>query len=71
MTDPRHTLADLIAASGLSAAAFARLVLGRDERTLRRWQSGETDIPDSAAEWLGRVSVRVDGAHVVVAVRRS
>lgn len=66
----RDTLAALIAASGLSAAAFARLVLGRDERTVRRWLRGDIEVPDSAARWLGRASVSATAGAVVVTVRR-
>lgn len=69
-TSPRETLATLIAESGLSAAAFARLVLGRDERTVRRWQSGETEIPDSAADWLERLAVETRPRSVIVTVTR-
>ena len=70
MNDHRATLAALIAASGLSAAAFARLVLGRDERTVRRWLRGDIEVPDSAARWLGRASVSATAGAVVVTVRR-
>lgn len=66
--DRRTTLAALIAESGLSAAAFARLVLGRDDRTVRRWQSGETEIPDSAADWLERVRLEPSAAEIVIRV---
>lgn len=48
-------LSDLIRSSGLSIAAFARLVVGRDERTVRRWLAGEIEIPRQAGEWLERV----------------
>jgi DNA-binding transcriptional regulator YiaG len=70
MTSDRELLAALIAASGLTAAAFARLVLGRDERTVRRWQSGDTEIPDSAAEWLARATVESNGKSVRITVAR-
>jgi DNA-binding transcriptional regulator YiaG len=63
-------LSALVAASGLSIAAFARLVVGRDERTVRRWLRGEIEVPDSAARWLGRVTVSATAGAVVVTVRR-
>lgn len=47
--------AELVAAaitrSGLSARQFATKVMGRDERTIRRWLAGEV-LPDQAREWL-------------------
>lgn len=52
-------LSAIIAESGLSIAEFARVVVGRDERTVRRWLTGEITIPESASAWLARV-VRVD-----------
>jgi hypothetical protein len=70
LSSSRATLAALIAASGLSAAAFARLVLGRDERTVRRWLRGEIEVPDSAARWLARATVTATAGAVVVTVRR-
>lgn len=39
---PLAILEAAIAASGFSARAFARKVLDVDERTVRRWLSGET-----------------------------
>jgi hypothetical protein len=41
-----------IARSGLSARAFARDVLWRDERTVRRWLSGESPVPAVVADRL-------------------
>ena len=63
-------LSDLIRLSGLSIAAFARLVVGRDERTVRRWLRGDIEVPDSAARWLGRATVSATAGAVVVTVRR-
>src|SRR5689334_8446856 len=51
MTD-RDLLAAAIKRSGLSARAFARDVLWRDERTIRRWLSGESPVPDVVADRL-------------------
>lgn len=45
------TLRDWLAASGLSARAFARLTL-RDDRTVRRWLSGETHVPKAILAFL-------------------
>ncbi len=42
---------ETIAALGLSQVGAARL-LGVDERTSRRWTSGERDIPAPAARFL-------------------
>lgn len=48
-------LRKLIRGSELSAGQFARLVLARDERTLRRWLEGEQALPWSVCGWLQRV----------------
>lgn len=53
--DPRATLSTLIGASGLSISVWARDVMGRDVRTVRRWLNGEQVIPQSAAQWIARV----------------
>lgn len=68
---PRATekLRALIDASGMSARRFAQDVLSRDERTVRRWLSGETEIPESAASWLLRVeSVRESRGRILVKI---
>lgn len=54
MTGP-DLLRSAIAASGVSARRFAEDVMGRDERTLRRWSSGEVEIPPLALRWLQRL----------------
>jgi hypothetical protein len=41
-----------IKASGLSARRYAREVLIRDERTIRRWLAGQSPIPGRVLEWL-------------------
>jgi len=51
MTD-RELLEQAIQRSGLSARAFARDVLWRDERTVRRWISGESPVPAVVADRL-------------------
>jgi hypothetical protein len=51
MTD-RDLLALAIERAGLSARAFARNVLWRDERTVRRWLSGESPVPKVVADRL-------------------
>ena len=45
-------IAAAVEASGLSARRFAERVLSRDERTVRRWASGEIAIPPIARAWL-------------------
>jgi hypothetical protein len=42
-----------IRASGLSRSAFARTVLVRDPRTLRRWLAGTNPIPKAVTAQLG------------------
>jgi len=51
MTDVQ-ILRDRIAASGLSARRFAREVLLRDERTVRRWLAGDSPIPEPVIAFL-------------------
>ena len=43
-----------IAASGMSARQFARRILLRDERTVRRWLAGTSPIPAPVVEFLER-----------------
>ena len=50
----RKLLASAIERSGLSAREFALHVLMRDERTVRRWQSGDSPIPSVVWRWLDR-----------------
>jgi hypothetical protein len=38
--------------SGLPARVFARDILLRDERTIRRWLAGDSPIPQAVIEWL-------------------
>jgi hypothetical protein len=42
----------MIERSGLSARAFARDVLWRDERTVRRWLAGDSPVPAVVADRL-------------------
>jgi DNA-binding transcriptional regulator YiaG len=56
LKDARHAL-------GLSAESFARVVNVESGRTVRRWESGERDIP-------GPVQVIVDLALNIPAVRK-
>jgi hypothetical protein len=65
----RGMISTLLAASGLSAAEFARTVVGRDERTVRRWLAGEP-IPESVAAWLSRASVESTSRTVTIRVTR-
>jgi hypothetical protein len=51
MTD-RELLERTIARSGLSARAFARDILWRDERTVRRWLAGDSPVPAVVADRL-------------------
>ena len=56
MTD-RDRLARVIAASGLSAARYAREVLVREPRTIRRWLAGDSPIPKEVLAFLAKQSV--------------
>jgi len=63
------TLRALIASTGLSQAEWARTVVGRDPRTVRRWLAGET-IPPTTLDWLSRASVKASAKAVSVTVTR-
>jgi DNA-binding transcriptional regulator YiaG len=63
------TLRAIIASTGLSQAEWARTVVGRDQRTVRRWLAGET-IPPTTIDWLTRASVAASATNVVVTVVR-
>jgi len=52
MSDPVLIRAAIAAAGGLSSRQFAERILGRDERTVRRWSSGDVAIPPIARAWL-------------------
>ena len=41
-----------IAESGLTGADFARLVLTRAPRTMRRWMAGDNPIPQHVLDFL-------------------
>lgn len=66
----RTVLLAQIEASGLTHGEFARTVLGRDERTLRRWIAGASPIPVVTGTWLGALEITVKPTKVVVAVPR-
>jgi transcriptional regulator with XRE-family HTH domain len=53
---PAELLRAAIKASGLSARRFAREVLTRDERTIRRWLRGDTPVPPAVVEFLERIA---------------
>jgi hypothetical protein len=56
--DPRDLLARLIAESGLSARVYARDVLLRDERTVRRWLAGDSPIPEPVVAFLRKQAAK-------------
>lgn len=49
---PRDLLMVAIKASGLSITRYARTVLIRQPRTVRRWLSGESPIPKAVIAFL-------------------
>jgi DNA-binding transcriptional regulator YiaG len=60
----------IIEASGLSQVEWARTVVGRDPRTVRRWLAGEA-IPPTTVEWLVHLlAVEVTAQDVVIRVAR-
>ena len=65
-TDETHDLRQFVAASGLTPTEASR-VLGRDDRTMRRWLSGEQDVPDTLAQQVARLRVTAvdpEGVHL-------
>ncbi|HAM42009.1 MAG TPA: hypothetical protein DDX89_02285 [Candidatus Omnitrophica bacterium] len=48
--------------TGLSASAYARAVLIRDPRTVRRWLSGESPIPQAVLDLITARSQASQGA---------
>ena len=52
MKNTIQLLEQAIERSGLSARAFAKDILWRDERTVRRWLSGESPIPRVVSDRL-------------------
>jgi hypothetical protein len=65
MTDARM-LRKAIDKSGLSARQFAEIVMGRNERTIRRWLAGDSAIPVPAVDWLRRYlkgEITVEGTN--------
>ena len=52
MSEAVALLRAAIAASGLSARRYATEVLTRDERTVRRWLSGQSPIPQAVLRYL-------------------
>jgi hypothetical protein len=61
--DGQLLLRRAITASGLSARQFARLVMLRHERTVRRWLDGSTAVPPLV---LNRLTHYLDGKPVPV-----
>lgn len=51
-------LREYVTESGLTAEAFARDVLLREPRTVRRWISGENPIPQLVVQWLANPKQR-------------
>ena len=51
----RELLERAIAKTGLSLRSFAEVHMVRDERTVRRWRSGEVPIPDVAVRRLEQI----------------
>lgn len=66
----RDQLRAAIAASGLSISEFARSVLVRDPRTLRRWLSGERPIPRHVLEKIAKLLDDPEGKSPRALARR-
>lgn len=67
----QNELQALVDDSGLSVSEFAKCVMGRSPRTLRRWLDGSTPIPPDAERYLERLaSVRITPVAVITDVTR-
>ena len=53
---PPALLRAAIAASGLTTSGYARNVLIRDPRTVRRWLAGQAPIPQTVRAFLARTA---------------
>lgn len=65
-TDNTDLLRQFVATSGLTPTELSR-VLGRDDRTMRRWLAGEQDVPDTLAQQVARLRVTAvdpEGVHL-------
>lgn len=65
-TDETHALRSFLATSGLTPTELSR-VLGRDDRTMRRWLAGEQEVPDTLAQQVARLRVTAvdpEGVHL-------
>jgi DNA-binding transcriptional regulator YiaG len=51
-TEARALLEQALSLTGMSLRAFAEVLMVRDERTVRRWRAGDTEIPDVAVTRL-------------------
>ena len=58
VTDYIARLREAVRASGLSASAYARTILTRDPRTLRRWLAGDSPIPQAVVQFLTKSAER-------------
>ena len=56
-------LARAIELSGLSARKFAKVVLVRDERTVRRWLAGDSPVPSSVREKVAELLAQAGAAE--------
>lgn len=66
MTDPELLLAARIA-TGLSGRKLGTVLLGRDERTVRRWEAGTSPMPGVVRRILEHVvALRPERAALLV-----
>ena len=64
--DATWALRRFVATSGLTPTELSR-VLGRDDRTMRRWLAGEQEVPDTLAQQVARLRVTAvdpEGVHL-------
>lgn len=57
--DPRELLERALVITGCSLRSFAESHMVRDERTVRRWRSGKSPIPEVAQVRLRQI-IRMD-----------
>ena len=54
-------LREAVRTSGLSAQAYARKILMRNPRTVRRWLAGDSPIPEAVRDFLAGNTKRSKG----------
>ena len=63
MTNDQQLITSALHKSGLTRKEFAERIIGRDERTVRRWLNGQQPIQPAMTAWLHRWLQLSDGTR--------